>query len=142
MRISDWSSDGFASDLSARPSAQIAIVRDTERTAVNRSAARVGVGARQHEGTEIGLHQFGGARQVRRDCRRVAKACQCTITDADGGLRSVQRQLIARDDIAVACELHACGADRAQTVVHRDGPRSEEHTSELQSLMRISYAVF
>src|SRR3546814_3831838 len=29
-------------------------------------------------------------------------------------------------------------------VVHRDanGPRSEEHTSELQSLMRISYAVF
>src|SRR3546814_3059241 len=39
---------------SARPSAQIAIVRDTERTAVNRSAARVGVGARQHEGTEIG----------------------------------------------------------------------------------------
>src|SRR3546814_2560522 len=84
---------------SARPSAQIAIVRDTERTAVNRSAARVGVGARQHEGTEIGLHQFGGARQVRRDCRRVAKACQCTI-------------------------------------------RSEEHTSELQSLMRNSYAVF
>src|SRR3546814_2058269 len=74
----------------------------------SRSAARVGVGARQHEGTEIGLHQFGDARQVRRDCRRVAKACQCTITDADGGLRS----------------------------------RSEEHTSELQSLMRISYAVF
>src|SRR3546814_1816107 len=25
---------------------------------------------------------------------------------------------------------------------HQDGPRSEEHTSELQSLMRISYAVF
>src|SRR3546814_3686106 len=105
--------------------------RDTEGYVGKRSAARVGVGARQHEGTEIGLHQFGGARQVRRDCRRVAKACQCTITDADGGLRSVQRQLIARDDIAVACELHACGADR-----------SEEHTSELQSLMRSSYAVF
>src|SRR3546814_3782103 len=25
---------------------------------------------------------------------------------------------------------------------HRPGPRSEEHTSELQSLMRISYAAF
>src|SRR3546814_1035208 len=25
---------------------------------------------------------------------------------------------------------------------HREAPRSEEHTSELQSLMRISYAVF
>src|SRR3546814_10740927 len=28
------------------------------------------------------------------------------------------------------------------TVRHRGGGRSEEHTSELQSLMRISYAVF
>src|SRR3546814_3820214 len=27
-------------------------------------------------------------------------------------------------------------------VVHTEAPRSEEHTSELQSLMRISYAVF
>src|SRR3546814_11069293 len=32
------------------------------------------------------------------------------------------------------------GADRARLRLHR--PRSEEHTSELQSLMRISYAVF
>src|SRR3546814_10295812 len=49
----------------------------------------------------------------------------------------------------------ACGAggrDRAVFAIHRDagahqrgdggGERSEEHTSELQSLMRISYAVF
>src|SRR3546814_9440511 len=28
------------------------------------------------------------------------------------------------------------------TVAHNQGSRSEEHTSELQSLMRISYAVF
>src|SRR3546814_1655824 len=32
--------------------------------------------------------------------------------------------------------------DEAVTVSHRHGVRSEEHTSELQSLMRISYAVF
>src|SRR3546814_9108255 len=31
---------------------------------------------------------------------------------------------------------HSCG------VTHAASPRSEEHTSELQSLMRISYAVF
>src|SRR3546814_7344178 len=39
---------------------------------------------------------------------------------------------------AVPPSLH--GAEK----VHQDGPdrRSEEHTSELQSLMRISYAVF
>src|SRR3546814_3059189 len=30
----------------------------------------------------------------------------------------------------------------AHEQTHYDGPRSEEHTSELQSLMRISYAVF
>src|SRR3546814_6240212 len=31
---------------------------------------------------------------------------------------------------------------RPRCVDHRTPPRSEEHTSELQSLMRISYAVF
>src|SRR3546814_1831469 len=42
----------------------------------------------------------------------------------------------------------AGGADQHRAVrivpasVHRAGHRSEEHTSELQSLMRISYAVF
>src|SRR3546814_7923434 len=32
--------------------------------------------------------------------------------------------------------------DQGRTVPHDLGQRSEEHTSELQSLMRISYAVF
>src|SRR3546814_3329724 len=41
-----------------------------------------------------------------------------------------------------AVELMAL-ADRAMSSTHRDSAlRSEEHTSELQSLMRISYAVF
>src|SRR3546814_3611948 len=31
---------------------------------------------------------------------------------------------------------------QAELARHYTGPRSEEHTSELQSLMRISYAVF
>src|SRR3546814_1054723 len=34
------------------------------------------------------------------------------------------------------------GGPRATEFVHSRVPRSEEHTSELQSLMRISYAVF
>src|SRR3546814_5571224 len=38
-------------------------------------------------------------------------------------------------------ELRA-GRHRATTLPVDDGTRSEEHTSELQSLMRISYAVF
>src|SRR3546814_2027169 len=48
-------------------------------------------------------------------------------------------------------DLAACRRDRAVAVIglqpladrlDRRGARSEEHTSELQSLMRISYAVF
>src|SRR3546814_2688145 len=34
------------------------------------------------------------------------------------------------------------GADRVEGCLLGNGERSEEHTSELQSLMRISYAVF
>src|SRR3546814_8555738 len=36
----------------------------------------------------------------------------------------------------------AAGEPAERGVVHRSRARSEEHTSELQSLMRISYAVF
>src|SRR3546814_1941148 len=42
-------------------------------------------------------------------------------------------------------EVETSGPDHARTfrvVAMLDGVRSEEHTSELQSLMRISYAVF
>src|SRR3546814_10762342 len=35
-----------------------------------------------------------------------------------------------------------CGAGAARSTTRRAARRSEEHTSELQSLMRISYAVF
>src|SRR3546814_6942813 len=36
----------------------------------------------------------------------------------------------------------ACAADKRVAILTPDPARSEEHTSELQSLMRISYAVF
>src|SRR3546814_4714334 len=44
-------------------------------------------------------------------------------------------------DAGAAHHLHAAVGDAHQRLRHRD-LRSEEHTSELQSLMRISYAVF
>src|SRR3546814_9724892 len=34
------------------------------------------------------------------------------------------------------------GTTAERTIAHSQRPRSEEHTSELQSLMRITYAVF
>src|SRR3546814_3636162 len=48
------------------------------------------------------------------------------------------------DHSAIKEEMNVVGADGVHigTVDHLEGERSEEHTSELQSLMRISYAVF
>src|SRR3546814_9975369 len=46
---------------------------------------------------------------------------------------------------AVSCASATAGAvlsEKLTTPAMPHGPRSEEHTSELQSLMRISYAVF
>src|SRR3546814_2844536 len=62
-------------------------------------------------------------------------------------------QVLLRDEPAQlpACHEHVRGGDQDRSEVRagvcRHGgrtlvPRSEEHTSELQSLMRISYAVF
>src|SRR3546814_10855017 len=72
--------------------------------------------------------------------------CECMTADAvdDRGppfflqrLAGI-RQLVAVDDL--------CGTERGQVFgfagLAGRGDRSEEHTSELQSLMRISYAVF
>src|SRR3546814_1129097 len=41
-----------------------------------------------------------------------------------------------------SCRRNCCGSDAHPRVLSRKRRRSEEHTSELQSLMRISYAVF
>src|SRR3546814_8065958 len=51
--------------------------------------------------------------------------------------------LLQRSDVGLAARASADDADRAGLVGIPVGRvRSEEHTSELQSLMRISYAVF
>src|SRR3546814_1333428 len=52
------------------------------------------------------------------------------------------RPVLEENDVAIAA-LHAFEFDRAiGGSMDRGARRSEEHTSELQSLMRISYAVF
>src|SRR3546814_7795272 len=68
----------------------------------------------------------------------------------DSGLRVAADPLalVAQDEAAEARNLHvlAVGQRMTHMVEHAlddiGGLRSEEHTSELQSLMRISYAVF
>src|SRR3546814_6716008 len=75
---------------------------------------------------------------------RTASVCGLSL----GGMTALQLALAAPERISevTACNTSAQVAaqpwlDRA-AIVRRDGMgRSEEHTSELQSLMRISYAV-
>src|SRR3546814_7204317 len=57
----------------------------------------------------------------------------------------VDRAVLVPDPEPCDRRLDAGGGERGRRAVHPLGslrPRSEEHTSELQSLMRISYAVF
>src|SRR3546814_4864465 len=112
MRSSDWSSDVCASDLFRH--------RNSERV----DAAGVGRIAAGHAapaetaGTHLAAH-IALAPAVRHALPRPTGALR-RAGPAVPGLREPPPRLSGR---------HA-------------GPRSEEHTSELQSLMRISYAVF
>src|SRR3546814_3331906 len=61
------------------------------------------------------------------------------------GLRVIRAGLAPTDRVVINGYQFARPGTKAETKAGRivaDAPRSEEHTSELQSLMRISYAVF
>src|SRR3546814_1880084 len=73
----------------------------------------------------------GGIMQERMAANIATRSMSFQVAEA--GLR--QAELIARDG-TVTFPSSGCSAGRCAKV------RSEEHTSELQSLMRISYAVF
>src|SRR3546814_3210424 len=68
------------------------------------------------------------------------------IEDAAVGQRALEGEIVPPHLFQIDDKAGPFGAGGAQelanAVGHRGLPRSEEHTSELQSLMRISYAVF
>src|SRR3546814_6644913 len=112
MRISDWSSDVCSSDLVDR--------------------LDLDVDAR------VARHRLDQDRRVVHFGRTVARRQPDRLTLVAGLLRERPRgREVAFDQGALdRAEKGACGGDR------RAVGRSEEHTSELQSLMRLSYAVF
>src|SRR3546814_9558243 len=114
MRISDWSSDVCSSDLPA-------------------PGGKGGGGVRQY-GCRSGLEAQAGvdcAQQRMQPLQRVARGCTHRLT------REIGDRLVRRGERRGA-EINC----RRQRLRHPFHQRSEEHTSELQSLMRISYAVF
>src|SRR3546814_5191698 len=115
MRISDWSSDVCSSDLLPAPCCGSRRVPSRGGRGENRDGDRAGrQGGRR------------GAPALQVDMR----ACKhASINEAEGQRMSRKGSLLALRD-----------RDPAPTPASAE--RSEEHTSELQSLMRSTYAVF
>src|SRR3546814_6368113 len=120
MRISDWSSDVCSSDLMAQYSERL---RDPKWR-----ASPVGRRLGHHE-VQYAVSQIGGSgdtacAQGTREFPPADALDQCRQDDGD----CAQKTGVVSDD--------------AEKQGSREQARSEEHTSELQSLMRISYAGF
>src|SRR3546814_1996062 len=120
MRISDWSSDVCSSDL---------------LLVVHRQLAEP-VGAHLHVGHLVGQHPVL-AELEHRVAGQVAELLH-GVEDVDGeALEGAVDARQAQDRVGVAR-----GLEEERVLAELADLRSEEHTSELQSLMRISYAVF
>src|SRR3546814_9401266 len=91
-----------------------------------------------------------GTRAIRRAWRRAARARtgrQRGLPTRDLVFVGWTNALAGRADLVLAtcqfaCLIEPCMDRQHQWCSFGDEQRSEEHTSELQSLMRISYAVF
>src|SRR3546814_7125817 len=114
MRISDWSSDVCSSDLRCRALA----VRGSH-------TVRPRIAAADHHNMLAGRRD----RSARRGAHLVVACHPLVLLGQELHREADARQFGTRN------------LQRAR-MLRPSGQRSEEHTSELQSLMRISYAVF
>src|SRR3546814_2298302 len=128
MRISDWSSDVCSSDLIE---SRISGGGDAQRKALSPPLAEA-----------VGLV---------RDGKAPPDDFVARMNAADDGAPGSWRRLVQRDlasliadALALWAEIRSLDAalDTGAPLSSALEARSEEHTSELQSLMRISYAVF
>src|SRR3546814_4808486 len=122
MRISDWSSDVCSSDL-------------TGRSRNDQVATDIRLWLRHEIDLAIDL-----LRQLRHKLAALAQEHAGTILPGFTHLQVAQPVTFGHHLLAYA-EMFGRDAERLADCRKRVN-RSEEHTSELQSLMRISYAVF
>src|SRR3546814_10426741 len=144
MRISDWSSDVCSSDLAD----VLTRMREDPRKMARRRGARGAFLPRRRR-----RFHTRGARG-----RRQGHRLRSRDLAAPDGARDARRTIVARDEHRRGpplsprrAAMRRALAALATIVVFTGGAlalaqsdifRSEKHTSELQSLMRISYAVF
>src|SRR3546814_4671164 len=135
MRISDWSSDVCSSDFAV--------------VGVEHRVLHEARGAQQGAGKGVG---GAGVERVDVVDGGVEQLCQRDHVVAGGGLVQADADRSVVDAAQVDAGLRGPGVDcgrvhagdvqRVEEITADLDARSEEHTSELQSLMRISYAVF
>src|SRR3546814_3737000 len=130
MRISDWSSDVCSSDL---------VTGGIARTGLTAERARRrelhGLAGADRSGARVYLDRL----QLRLEVRTLDAAVTAGGKDERG--KHAQQTITFHRKALPDCCYGLC----AKPLPHMrkiDEPRSEEHTSELQTLMRISYAVF
>src|SRR3546814_2597663 len=137
MRISDWSSDVCSSDLDRQP------WLPTETVEV--------FGERSDRVRISGVRR--AARACAPECIGIACLAGRDLARIVGGIGGNDEERIALtvehgvddridDDVAVGILMRWEHRGRQRLLDVEQRARSEEHTSELQSLMRISYAVF
>src|SRR3546814_5199534 len=136
MRISGWCSDGCSSDLELHRG-----MVEADRGLVEQPE----FGRRGGEAGERQATALAGRQQSPRHRRQLGEG-ESPERPAESSLRSPGTAAQIRPEAQVLrdAEDRLHGVEVAE-VVQPDGVRlrrSEEHTSELQSLMRISYAVF
>src|SRR3546814_5157498 len=148
MRISDWSSDVCSSDLKGAVRGQqwVAlgvfaidhqIAAAAERHAAHHMATELRSSTRHRSIICVRLPPFKRIidDEVHDPCHGVRAIDRCSAAGEHiDALEQGSRDRVDIDRIAEAERNGARSVDQSE--------RSEEHTSELQSLMRISYAVF
>src|SRR3546814_2361885 len=152
MRISDWSSDVCSSDLELVGRVELREPFGGQRLGHAFDEVHPFLRAPlpgDHRRRELAAAQPRQPRRIdhaelaRQHLRRAGRDAGAVHPLVQLGLADLARMLVEQVLLRVIDELHGGDAlEREVVEVAAQEGRSEEHTSELQSLMRISYAVF
>src|SRR3546814_5764054 len=153
MRISDWSSDVCSSDLPGdaaqlRGACEVGVVGDDADGDAVAARALGGEGAAVADVTVLGVAgerhgHDGGISELFALAHRAVVELHLDVvgrqrSERHHGLRPTVHADVGHGDV----EVDVVDVHTLEPGPHPLLPRSEEHTSELQSLMRISYAGF
>src|SRR3546814_1029255 len=102
----------------------------------------IGQGFGRHAGARVAGQKATGVRRVKGGISRAMRAIRRVLVVVLGGLLILATILLGGGYLWMRGSLPKTAGEVRIAALEAPVTRSEEHTSELQSLMRISYAVF